>query len=182
MSKIIKQLHTDHVNMARLLDLMDEQLEVFQMGGTPDYVLMVDIMQYMANYPDLFHHPKENLIFERLVELKKSTRADVSEIVREHDVLTRLGEMFLNGLKAVVNEYPVERGNLESSARKYISTLRAHMNREEGHIFPVVLEMLQKEDWEEIDTAMGNMEDPLFGKKTVETEYLALYDYIQGCE
>nr|VFJ77801.1 MAG: Hemerythrin-like domain-containing protein [Candidatus Kentron sp. FW] len=179
MSGMIKQLHTDHVNMARLLDLIDEQLAVFQTGGAPDYVLMTDIMQYMTNYPDLFHHPKENLIFRRLAELDQGIDSTVSDLIQEHDTLTHQGEVFLNVLKMVMNEHPVERSELESGAREYVSTLRMHMNTEEGQVFPIVQKTLQKEDWEGIDAAMGNIEDPLFGKKTVETEYLALYNYIQ---
>jgi len=182
MSGMIEKLHADHINMARLLDLIDEQLEVFQTGGAPDYVLMADIMQYMANYPDFFHHPKENIIFQRLAELDESTRPTVTDLIQEHDALTRQGETFLNLLKTVMNEYTVERGDLESSARQYVSTLRAHMNREEAELFPALRETFKKEDWEEIDIAMVNMEDPLFGKKTIEVEYLALYNYIKNCE
>ncbi|VFN03961.1 MAG: hypothetical protein BECKG1743F_GA0114225_108711 [Candidatus Kentron sp. G] len=44
MSEMIQQLHTDHVNMARLLDLISEQLELLQMGEMPDCVLMMDII------------------------------------------------------------------------------------------------------------------------------------------
>nr|VFK17940.1 MAG: Hemerythrin-like domain-containing protein [Candidatus Kentron sp. LFY] len=182
MSGIIEQLHTDHMNMARLLDLVDEQMEISRTGGAPDYVLMADIMQYMANYPDLFHHPMENLIFQRLAELDEGIRSTATGIIQEHDVLTRQGEVLLNLIKTVMNEYPIERGDMESSARQYVSTLRAHMNLEEGQLFPAAQKVLQKKDWEEIDAAMGNMEDPLFGKKTIETEYMALYDYIRDSE
>nr|VFK45141.1 MAG: Hemerythrin-like domain-containing protein [Candidatus Kentron sp. TC]VFK50386.1 MAG: Hemerythrin-like domain-containing protein [Candidatus Kentron sp. TC] len=182
MSGMIKQLHTDHMNMARLLDLIDEQMEVFQTGGAPDYVLMADIMQYMTNYPDLFHHPAEDLIFGRLAELDEGTRPVVTDLMREHVALTSQGEMLLNLLKTIMNEYPVEREDLESGVREYASMLRAHMNREEGRIFPIAREALKEEHWEEIETAMGNMEDPLFGKKTIETEYMALYNYIRNCE
>nr|VFK28812.1 MAG: Hemerythrin-like domain-containing protein [Candidatus Kentron sp. MB]VFK33971.1 MAG: Hemerythrin-like domain-containing protein [Candidatus Kentron sp. MB]VFK76533.1 MAG: Hemerythrin-like domain-containing protein [Candidatus Kentron sp. MB] len=179
---MIEQLHIDHINMARLLDLIDEQLEVFQTRGAPDYVLMADIMQYMANYPDFFHHPKENLIFQRLAELDEGTRPTVAELIEEHEALTRQGDAFLAMLKTVMNEYPVEREDLESCARQYVSTLRAHMNLEERQIFPVLQKRFEEQDWEEIDAAMENREDPLFGKKTIEVEYLALYDYIQNSE
>lgn len=182
MSGMIKQLHIDHINMARLLDLIDEQMEAFQTGETPDYVLMADIMQYMANYPDLFHHPAEDLIFGRLAELDEGIRPTAADLIQEHAALTRQGEALLDVLKTIMNEYPVEREDLESGAREYVSRLRAHMNREESRMFPMAREALKEEHWEEIQTAMGNMEDPLFGKKTIETEYMALYNYIRNCE
>nr|VFK39282.1 MAG: Hemerythrin-like domain-containing protein [Candidatus Kentron sp. SD]VFK44119.1 MAG: Hemerythrin-like domain-containing protein [Candidatus Kentron sp. SD]VFK79122.1 MAG: Hemerythrin-like domain-containing protein [Candidatus Kentron sp. SD] len=182
MSGMIKQLHTDHMNMARLLDLIDEQMELFHTGNAPDYVLMMDIMQYMANYPDLFHHPLEDLIFQRLVELDEGMRSMVTDIIQEHEVLARQSETLFNVIKTVMNEYPVARGELELGAREYVSTLRAHMNTEEARIFPAIQETLTDEDWEAIQLAMGHTEDPLFGKKAMETEYAALYDYIQDPE
>jgi len=182
MSEMIQQLHTDHVNMARLLDIVEEQFELFQTGEIPDYVLMLDVMQYMTNYPDLFHHPREDLVFQRLAERDKSKRGIVQDVIREHDILAHQGEAFFNLLETVINEYPVERGELESKARQYVSTLRLHMNLEEGEVFPIAKKTLQEEDWQAISTTMGNREEPLFGQNVIEAEYGALYRYIQSCK
>jgi hypothetical protein len=37
MSNIIDQLHTEHANMAKLLNALDRQVTIFDAGGTPDY-------------------------------------------------------------------------------------------------------------------------------------------------
>ena len=36
-------------------------------GDESDYQLMKDIMHYMRHYPDLFHHPREDVLFGELV-------------------------------------------------------------------------------------------------------------------
>ena len=45
--------HAEHVNFATHLDLLEGQLDLFHTGASPDYELMLDIMYYMAHYPDV---------------------------------------------------------------------------------------------------------------------------------
>ena len=63
MSDTIALWHAEHVNFAKLLDLLEGQLDLFHKGESPDYELMLDIMFYMKHYPDVLHHPKEDLAF-----------------------------------------------------------------------------------------------------------------------
>lgn len=179
-SEMIQQLRTDHVNMARLLDLIEEQLELLQTEAVPDYVLMMDIMQYMTNYPDLFHHPREDVLFQRVTERDKGARPLVIDLIRDHGVLEHQGKTIFDLLHTIVHEHPVARGTLETKAREYISALRAHMGAEEAGVFPVAMEALREEDWKEVGNVMGNREDPLFGGNIAEAEYSALYEYISG--
>ena len=178
MSDVIRQLHTDHVNIVRLLGILEEQLELFHEGEAPDYVLMLDVMQYMTHYPDLFHHPKEDLIFRKLMERDSSARLVVNDLLKKHEVLAEKGERFSESLRTVLTEFMVERETLELQGRDYITTLRHHIDVEEGQVFPLAAKVLADEDWTEIDSAMEAMEDPLFGE-VVQKEYLALYDYIK---
>ena len=66
MPRAIEQLQLDHRNMTRLLDVLRKELDAYRSGRTPDFDLLNSIMDYTLNYPDLCHHPKENLIYERM--------------------------------------------------------------------------------------------------------------------
>ena len=68
MNTTLATWHTDHANFARLLDLLEAQLDLFHRGETPHYELMLDIMFYMTHYPDVLHHPKEDMAFTRIRE------------------------------------------------------------------------------------------------------------------
>ena len=54
--------HADHVNFARLLNLLEGELDLLHDAGSPHYQLMLDIMYYMTHYSDVLHHPKEDLV------------------------------------------------------------------------------------------------------------------------
>ncbi len=64
--------HAEHVNFAKLLNILDGQLMLFHGGRSPDYELMLNIMFYMTHYSDVLHHPKEDLVFAKIREREKS--------------------------------------------------------------------------------------------------------------
>ena len=66
MAALMQALRKEHEDMAVLLDLMDRQIAQFQEGAPPGFNLVRGIIGYFLTYPDLYHHPKEDLIAERL--------------------------------------------------------------------------------------------------------------------
>ncbi len=137
MAHIIQQLQKDHLNATRLLDLLEAQIGILNHGGTPDYLLMFDVMCYMRHYPDLFHHPQEDLIFEKLKERDPSARAIVDKLMEEHKALAEKGAQFFESLQIVVSESMVPRETLDSQGRGYIAFLCSHMDKEEERVFPL---------------------------------------------
>ena len=150
MADIIQQLKQDHLNAARLLDLLEVQIGTLHDGETPDYLLMLNVMHYMTHYPDLFHHPKEDLVFKKLKQRDASARPIVDNLVEEHKALAGKGARFLECLYTVVSELMVSRETLESQGRDYIAFLRSHMDKEEDEIFPLAAKVLREKDWSEI--------------------------------
>ncbi len=177
MAHIIQQLQQDHLNVARLLDLLEAQTETLHDGETPDCLMMFDVMCYMRHYPDLFHHPTEDLIFEKLKERDPSACPIVDNLMEEHKALAEKGAQFFEPLQTIVSESMVPRETLESQGRGYIAFLRSHMDKEEDQVFPLASKVLREEDWAEIDTAMASKADPVFGK-VVGGKYRALYDFL----
>ncbi len=52
--------------MAKLLDLLEAELAVYREGGVADFDLTRDIMDYTTRWPERYHHPLENLLFDML--------------------------------------------------------------------------------------------------------------------
>ena len=177
MVDIIQQLQKDHLNAARLLDFLEGQIGTLHDGENPDYPLMLDVMRYMTHYPGLFHHPKEDLVFEKLKARDASARSMVDNLVEEHRALAGKGGQFFESLSSAVSELLVPRETLESQGRDYIAFLRSHMDKEEGEVFPLAAKVLREKDWAEIDAAMELEEDPVFGKVLGE-QYRTLYDLL----
>ena len=178
MADNIARWHAEHGNFARLLDLLEAQLELFHAGEVPDYELMLDVMYYMTHYPDLFHHPKEDLTYARIKEREPGAGRVVDEVMKQHVVLRESGEKLVGRLDSIVDGAGImARENVEVPGRTYVDYFRSHMQKEETELFPAARTVLRDEDWRAIDAAMRDQDDPLFGS-SVAKRYETLHRQI----
>ncbi len=177
MSHVIAALDRDHANVARLLELLESEILAIEVGKTPDYPLLQDIMRYMTQYPDRFHHPKEDLIFVQLLKRDPGARADVDDLLEEHITLGLAGQDFDRLLRTSSVDSVDLREQLGTLGFAYIRALREHMLKEERKLFPLAKVVLTKEDWKLIDDEVDAIEDPLFGPM-ISDEYQRLYRLI----
>ena len=70
MGGILDTLRSDHANMARLLNILERQVSAFREGEAPDYEIVQGVVEYFLDYPDLCHHPKEDLLARRQCQSK----------------------------------------------------------------------------------------------------------------
>ena len=173
MSTNIAQWHAEHVNFARLLSLLEAELDLFHRGDSPDYKTMLDVMFYMTHYPDIHHHPKEDLAFARIRERDAAARPLVDQLMAQHALLRHSGMDLVQGLDDIVNGTIASRERIESTGRAYVEHFRSHMRAEEAEILPMAERILDEADWQAIDAATAHIEDPLFGGRT-ELRYAAL--------
>jgi hemerythrin-like domain-containing protein len=173
MSDSIALWHAEHANFATLLDLLESQLDLFHKGESPDYELMLDIMFYMTHYPDVLHHPREDLAFSRIKEREVSARPIVDELAEQHERLKESGAALVRALDDIVNGSITSREHVETPGRAYVADFRGHMQREETAILPLAAKLLRDRDWAAIAAAIRHIDDPVFGANG-EERYAAL--------
>jgi len=179
MPDVIEQLHQDHLNVDRLLDLLQSEILAIHVGKTPDYVMMRDIMRYMTHYPDHFHHPKEDLIFIRLLKRAPGAHRHIHDLLEEHKSIADAGQRFLESLQSTLEDSVALREQTEALSLSYIASLRSHMLKEEEKIFPLARVLLTRSDWAAINEETEIMRDPIFGSLLGE-EYRRLFHRITG--
>ena len=178
MASTLAKWHTEHVNFVKLLDCLDAQLELFHDGGTVHYELMLDIMFYMTHYPDVLHHPKEDMAFARIKAREPEAGAIVDELDLQHEDLRRMGAELVVRLSDIFNGAISERSVVEMLARDYIATFRQHINFEEQRMLPMAARLLDADDWAAIDAAVRHIDDPLFGRNP-EPRYAAIERHLE---
>jgi hypothetical protein len=90
MAGVMQTLRDDHVNMVKVLDAFERQLAIFERAETPDYDLMNGAIDYCLTYPDIYHHPKEDLLIARLSARDPAQRTVASEVQQEHRALREM--------------------------------------------------------------------------------------------
>ena len=173
MSDPIASWNEEHANFARLLNLLEGQLDLFHSGKTPDYDMMLDIMYYMTHYSDVMHHPREDLALARIIELDRKAAPIVTELAHQHVRLKDCGNALVQALEDIINGSISSREHVEAPGRTYVSEYRQHMQTEETAILPLAAKVLCGQDWAAIDAVIRHIDDPVFGKNG-EERYAAL--------
>ena len=176
-SRVINELGRDHRNVARLLTLLDTQITALIQDEKPNFQVMADTMYYMTHYPDLFHHPREELVFTRLEKRSAEAARLIKELRYEHQLLTESGSDLYDSINQAISDQPVERELLVTKAHGYSAMLLDHMRKEDAGIFPLAQVLLAPEDWIAINEEMDIPSDPLFDAK-VEKGFLALQEFL----
>ncbi len=162
MARTIDILRTEHVNMSRLLGLLEHQIAKLERADNPNLELIKSITEYFDAFPRLCHHPKEDVIYRRLMARAPDKIADLSDLEDEHaDVMTRLEE-FIHALDNVLLEVQMPRRQFVEIARNFVVKERQHMAMEEREFFPAALASLKDRDWAAIDAELNDNNDPLF--------------------
>jgi len=174
MFDVLHQLTLDHANLRKLLGLIERQLATYRGGGALDIEALTDIVEYLLHYPDLCHHPREDLIYRRLKTIDETAAKAVGDIESEHETLARLTRGFAAACRAAAQDVELPRAQFEASVRDFIAHYREHMELEETHLFPLALRSLTARDWWEIDNAVVAAADPLFGGK-IERQFQELH-------
>lgn len=175
--EVLRQLHEEHRNIARLLAVLERELGLFDRTERPDYDVLTGIAAYFTGFPDRCHHPKENLVLEKLRERDPEAAALVGDLDAEHERIGALARHFREAVKNVLQEVEVSRSAFDEVIRHFIREQRRHMEMEERDFFPLAEKILAPGDWAELEARAGTEEDPLFGPK-VAAEFEALRENI----
>lgn len=162
MSEHIARWHAEHANYYKLLDLLESLTETFIHSERPDYDLMSDIVYYMTQYPDRFHHPREDVAFRRLLARDPGIAPVIDELTNQHRGISASSEALSADLRAAAEGAMMARATLQSDVRNYLALLRYHMDVEEREIFPRLAGLLDDEDWFLVDSAIHFAADPIF--------------------
>jgi hemerythrin-like domain-containing protein len=165
--------HTEHVYFRRLLELLQRELDAFHRGERPNYELMLDIVAYLRDYSDQFHHPREEIAFDRLALRCPDLKLDLARLSQEHRVIARAGETLRQYLESILAGAIVQRAEVEVAAATYLVYYGNHIAKEDELVLNRAAELLSPGDWDAVKALPRTQADPLFGDKP-EDRYRAL--------
>ncbi|MGB9393715.1 MAG: hemerythrin domain-containing protein [Pseudolabrys sp.] len=164
MSRLVEILLEEHRNIEKLLHVLEQELDVFDRTESPDYEILRTIVEYFQDYPESYHHPKEDIVFEKLKLRDPSAVARIGDVEAEHQLETQRLRRFAQAINDILagREYP--RRSFHNVVRDFIDHQRQHMHKEEQLFSPAAIKGLRAEDWVEIDARLNNKKDPLFDR------------------
>ncbi|MBS99059.1 MAG: hypothetical protein CMI01_10315 [Oceanospirillaceae bacterium] len=172
---IMTELHQEHVNLKRLLDMLDRKVEKFRNGTHPNFQLMSDVVSYVGGYADTHHHPREDRMFHYFAGRDAEVDKLTAECERDHEALKHLSSQLKDSIEGVLHDAAVvELDKLVDHLARFVQRENEHLNFEEEKVFPALDAVATQADWQALDAEIPSPSDPLFGLKQSE-EYRDLY-------
>ena len=165
MAEAIGIIQAEHRAYAAVLDCLDNLVrDIETRGYSPDFELLHLILEYVRDFVDRYHHPKEDhYLFKALRRRAPEVSPALEALEDEH----KQGPELIRALDWALREYQALGASacsrFRDAARQYLAFERAHMRREETEIIPLARARLTAEDWHVIDAVFTENEDPVFG-------------------
>jgi hemerythrin-like domain-containing protein len=178
---IVEELQSEHASMARLLSVLEKQVALFAEAGEPDYELMRQIVGYFLDFPELCHHPKEDLLAAALIERAPARAEPLRGLAGKHEELSHLTQRFARLLQRVLDEAELPRDGVLRAAREFIASQRYHMEMENEHFLPLAREVLGSSELAVLQSEVLSRRDPLLSSQS-EQRYAKLKDSLLAWE
>jgi hemerythrin-like domain-containing protein len=160
----VTHLRQEHHQMRRLIGILAREAAALRRGTDADLALMADVLRYLTEHPDRYHHPVEDLALWRLAERGKLPRPAADELDFEHRAVRHHGGQVLQLLERALTDALTPRAWIAMAVEQYAAALNAHMTHEERELLPLLERELSPADWDEIARASAPPADPLFGE------------------
>ena len=162
----IKIIKSEHKNLGAVLYSLEKLIEEIDSGKQPDFAIFHGLFTYIDRFLDRFHHPKENdYLFPKVLERAPQSKELIAELGRQHGEGEILFIEVLKALSAYEFSGDSEYAHFRKLVLEYAQFERDHAFKEEREVLPLAKEVLRAEDWQAIDNAFEENEDPMFGNK-----------------
>jgi hemerythrin-like domain-containing protein len=155
-------LRLEHGNLSTMLGLIEDQVAAADAGTPMDAELLGLACEYFCDYPDRCHHPKEDLLYKLLSKREPDSSAGVRDLLAEHRRLHELTEAFAEAVRRLREEPQAAGPSPPDVLREFTARYRQHMRDEEERFFRLAEQRLSRDDWDCLDFAMFDRDDPLF--------------------
>ena len=127
MLEMIEMLRQEHLKIEGLLRVLERELSVFDRGERPDYEVVLAVIDYFEDYPDTCHHPKEDMIVEKLRARDPIAAATIGDFEAEHQAGTKRLRQVALAVERVLSDQDLVRENVTGIIRDFIEHERQHM-------------------------------------------------------
>jgi len=153
--------------MARILDLLEGQTDRMRQGLEPNYELLIEIAEYFRSFPDLYHHPKEELIIDYLLIRQAPGAAELQRLTLEHEEGSNELSRFCRTLIYLLMEPERGRADFLEASQVFLEQERRHVTWEDERFFEIAEAGLAKADWTEIEVKIARLRYAVFEREAL---------------
>lgn len=171
----------EHQSLAGILHAIRFMLREVAAGRlAPDLQLFQAMVHYLDAYAEKRHHPKEDLLFNRLPQRTDEGGEALRQLGAQHAAAPQR----MAALEQALAVYLADAGRFAEFAAafdSYAEFYREHMMLEEDVVLPLLRRHLTAADWHELDAAFRAEMADNSGKDGKSEDFTALFSRLVDC-
>lgn len=167
MREAIRIIQSEHRSMSAVLHGLKELVRMARDADLrPDFRAFRAMIRYIDEYPERFHHPKEDrFLFARLYEKVPAARQLVERLAGEHRMGARLVRELERALVLYEDRWPEGLDEFSARVDEYAEFHWGHMRTEEQELLPLAEQNFTAADWAAADGGFAGHADPIAGMR-----------------
>ena len=163
MRALYQQLVQDHINLSRVLKALRRAVADYNEDDwfQPNLPLILEALEYIRVYPEVFHHPLEERAFDYLLQHNMADPKVIEKIRDQHSELEEATGLLHQQFEAIANGCFVPMERIKRDFNHYLESQLDHLTTENEKIFPALAE-IEDSIWWDIASCMVIRQDPLF--------------------
>ncbi len=161
MGKAVDDLMHEHEAIKFGLNILETMVDKLSKGVDVEKTDLNDMLNFLKNFADKCHHGKEEqYLFEYLVKAGMSKeKGPVAVMLQEHN----MGRSLIREMTESLNALSIDNNAFIGSAGKYITLLRAHIEKENKVLFIMADDRLDEKTQTEIYEKFEKYEAEVMG-------------------
>jgi hemerythrin-like domain-containing protein len=156
MRTITESLRRDHREIEQLLDILEDECDVFRRGEQPDYELLMELGDYFDLFVNQYYYAKEDLLLERQRKLNDPCMSFVTDVSAKRAKTTSSLQALGAILRAILNDQTVFRETFEDAAHSFIRHERRRIEIEEQKLRPIAQMALRPTEWAHLQVRLAD--------------------------
>ena len=176
-TEYLRGLREDHARFSRVLSMIGRDARRLVDEPAAVLPLFAEAVDYVVSFQNVYHHPREEIMFAKIAEKSETLATAASTLSREHQATADAGKELLS-LVERVSGAPSRRPDREQLARRlerFARSMRGHIAQEEEILYSQAWAELTPQDWDGLTGSVA-ASDPLDG--TEDGRYPLLAEYV----
>lgn len=134
-----------------------------------DLTNILEALDYISEYPQVFHHPTEEAAMDILEERNLGDNNMIQRIRHQHIEIEKETRELVKLFDMIYNDHAVPISRVKEQLARYYDLQFVHLETEDKHIMPLFDQYLSDEDWQRVASKVKYIDDPLFHPHYVES-------------
>ncbi len=147
MKNVTQVLSEEHQNILKVINVVLEECEQLAYGKKLDKKFFNEVIRFIKNYADGFHHIKEeDILFKTMLNNPENMHCNpIPVMLNEHDA----GRQYVKGMESALSKENVK--DLIENAQGYCYLLQNHIYKEDNILYPMAEQGLDEQQKQQVD-------------------------------